>query len=323
MENFNNFTVYGINHNFLTLLEREEFVKLFRPHKKLKELLEENLADDGLLLATCLRNEFYFWKETPELKNHFLGIKGSFVKKGSDALEHLFKVVCGFDSAIPGEEQILAQIKKAYIEKIEKGERPSPLNSIFNKAIALGKKFRFESKINENSVSVEALGIKESEKIFSDISTTNIFIVGAGEIASSLFKILRKKGCKNISVIKRRKSMIEENIDYFTFDNKIELFYKSDIIFSTTSAPHLIFELHEFSKEKLENKNRVIIDFAVPRDVDEKIGELKNQTLVNLDGLNSSANTSYEKRLQICQEYQWLLTLGMEKTLEWFSRRKI
>lgn len=323
MENFNNFSIYGINHNELTLLEREKFVKNFGPHKKLKEILDKNLAHDGLLLATCLRNEFYFWNESPQLKTHFTGINGLFVKRGVEALEHLFKVICGFDSAIPGEEQILAQIKKAYIEKIEKGQRPSPLNTIFNKAIALGKKFRFESKINENSVSVESIGIKESEKFFTDISDKNIFIVGAGEIANSLTKILLKKGCKNISVIKRRKSLIEEPVNYFTFEDKLHLLYSSDIVFSTTSAPHFIFESHELDKNRISEKKRVLIDFAVPRDIDPKIGEISNQTLINLENLNNLANSSFDKRCQICQEYNWLIPLGIEKTLEWFKRREL
>lgn len=323
MEKLEKFTVYGINHKDLSLEEREKFVIDFKPHKKLKELLNNKLAQDGLLLSTCLRNEFYFWEEEEELSKTFENIKGLSILKGLPALNHLFRITCGFESAIPGEEQILSQIKKAYIEKIEKGERPSPLNNIFNKAIALGKKFRTLSKINENSISVESIGIKESEKFFGNIKDKNIFIVGAGEIASSLTKILIKKGCKDISVIKRKNCLIKDKVNLFDFSDKLSLLYKSDIVFSTTSAPHYIFELGELEIEKLIYKRRIFIDFAVPRDIDPKIGHIENQALINLDDLNNILSSSYEKRCLICEEYQWLIDLAIEKTLEWYKRRKI
>ena len=323
MEKLEKFTVYGINHKDLSLEEREKFVIDFKPHKKLKELLNNKLAQDGLLLSTCLRNEFYFWEEEEELSKNFENIKGLSILKGIPALLHLFRITCGFESAIPGEEQILSQIKKAYIEKIEKGERPSPLNNIFNKAIALGKKFRTLSKINENSISVESIGIKESEKFFGNIKDKNIFIVGAGEIASSLTKILIKKGCKDISVIKRKNCLIKDKVNLFDFSDKLSLLYESDIVFSTTSAPHYIFELGELEIEKLINRKRIFIDFAVPRDIDPKIGHIENQVLINLDHLNNISSSSYEKRCLICEEYQWLIDLAIEKTLEWYKRRKI
>ena len=323
MKNLEKFAVYGINHNELDLLERESFVHNFKPHKKLKELLDNNMAIDGLLLSTCLRNEFYFWDEKDQLSESFLGIKGLFIKNGIDALEHLFKVTCGFDSAIPGEEQILAQVKKAYIEKIEKGERPSPINTVFNKAIALGKKFRTISKINENSISVEALGIKEAEKHLQDLKDKNIFIVGAGEIASSLVKILHKKSCKNISVIKRKNCMINETVDFYSFDDKLQLLYEADVIFSTTSAPHYIFEKKDLDLNLLGDKKRVFIDFAVPRDIDPQIGKINGQNLYNLEDLNKLAQNSYAKRQEICREFKPIIDLGIEKTLEWSKRRHI
>lgn len=323
MEKLENFSVYGINHKELDLLDREKFVLDFKPHKKLKELLEGGFAKDGLLLSTCLRNEFYFWDGNEDLNQFFSHIKGLFIKKGIDALEHLFNVTCGFDSAIPGEEQILSQIKKAYIDKIEKNERPSPINTIFNKAIALGKKFRNLSKINENSVSVEALGIKQVEKNIENIKDKNIFIVGAGEIASSLVKILLKKGYKNIFVIKRKNCMIHEKLEFYSFDDKIRLFYDADIIFSTTSAPHYIFEIDELDFHKVSKKNRIYIDFAVPRDIDPLIGTIHGQTLYNLEDLNKLAEDSYKKRHEICLEYRYIIDLGIQKTLEWSRRRKI
>lgn len=319
MKSLDKFVIFGINHDNLDLLKREEFVLEFKPHKKLKELISNNKITDGILLSTCLRNEFYIWEELLPIEDSFSNVEGLFIKRGKDALEHLLEVTCGFQSAIPGEEQILAQVKKAYIDKLEKGERPSPLNTLFNKAIALGKKFRSDSRINENSVSVEALAIKETEKFFNDLRDKNIFIVGAGEIASSLVKILHKKDCKNISVIKRRKSSIDLPVDYFTFDEKFQLWENADIIYSTTSAPHLIFEFDEV--KELQNKKRVLIDFAVPRDIDFKIGNIANQNLINLEELNFLAGKSYEKRIEICNKNREIIELGMDKILEWFHRR--
>lgn len=319
MKALEKFVIFGINHDNLSLLEREAFVVDFKPHKKLREFISEKRVTDGILLSTCLRNEFYIWEELIPIDEFFFNVEGLFIKRGREALEHLLEVTCGFQSAIPGEEQILSQVKKAYMEKLEKGERPSPLNTLFNKAIALGKKFRADSRINENSVSVEALAIKESERLFGDLTDKNIFIVGAGEIASSLVKILNKKNCHNISVIKRKKSNINLEVNYYSFDEKFILWENADIVYSTTSAPHLIFEFDEV--KNLKNRPRILVDFAVPRDIDFRIGELRNHTLLNLEDLNFLAGQSFEKRKEICINNKEIIDLGIEKILEWFHRR--
>ncbi len=320
MEEVKNFIICGVNHNKLSLLEREEFVLTFKPYKKLKRYFETKVIDDALLLSTCLRNEFYFWNAKKEVIEEFRNIKGSFVKEGREALEHLYKVVCGFDSKIPGEEQILSQIKKEYVMKVEKQHTKSPLNTIFNRSISLGKKFRSISKINENSVSTENLGIKSCDMYFESIIDKSILIIGAGEIATATYKILKKRGCKDIKIIKRRKSLIEDEIKYYTFQEKIELFYESDIIFGTTTAPHDIFSSTELDIERVEERRRIMIDFAVPRDFDGKLGDFKGQNLVNLDELNQLASSSYEKRIDICSKYEYLVEETIDKTLEWFRR---
>ncbi len=320
MEEVKNFVVCGINHNELSLLEREEFVLEFKPYKKLKSYFETKVIDDALLLSTCLRNEFYFWNAKEEVINEFSKIKGSFVKQGREALVHLYKVVCGFDSKIPGEEQILSQIKKAYLMKIEEQNTKSPLNTIFNRSISLGKKFRNISKINENSLSIENLGIKSCDMYFDNIIDKSILIIGAGEIATATYKILKKRNCKDIKVIKRRKSLIEDDIKYYSFQEKIDLFYESDIIFGTTTAPHDIYSSGELDIERVEERKRIMIDFAVPRDFDNKLGSFRGQKLVNLDELDELASSSYDKRLDICNEYEFLINETIDKTLEWFRR---
>lgn len=322
MKDLDKFVIYGINHNELDLIHRENFVLEFKPYKKLKLFLEKKHIEDGLLLSTCLRNEFYLWEATKDIDLCFEKVEGIFVKRGLDALEHLYSVTCGFDSKIPGEEQILTQMKKAYLEKMEKVHAKSPLNTIFNKAIALGKRFRNISKINEKSVSVESLGIKEAEKYFDNLQEKKLLIVGTGAIANSVYKILKKKRYTDISVIKRSKTSIEDKIDYHTFDDKIELFYRSDAIFSTTSAPHEIFHSDEFHMGKAAERKRIMLDFAVPRDVDPKLGLPENQKLINLEELNELANTSYDMRCQICEEYQWMIDEAIEKTLMWFKRSR-
>lgn len=322
MNNINNFVIYGISHNELPLLEREEFIKNFRPHKVVKNIISNKETEDVILISTCLRNEFYFWNSL-DIDKHFEGIKGLYKYKGERALQHLYEVACGFDSAIPGEDQILAQVKKAYAQKLEKGERPSPLNSIFNKAIALGKKFRTLSKINSNNISVEAIAVKKAYEVFEDLESRQILVVGAGEIANSIVKILVKKGCKNISIIRRRSNLIKEELNFYEFSEKDRLFYASDAIFATTAAPHLIYEMDEMDKNIIKERKRIMVDLAVPRDIDYRLGELDGQKLINLEELNDISGSSLEERKRLCEEHQDLIDIGIEKTLIWFQRRKV
>ena len=164
-----NLIVIGISHENLSLEEREIFMKT-RPKNMIEKIFLEKKINSYINLSTCLRVEFYLElngnMSIDEIRALFK-VKNMYIKQGLAAVEYLFKVSCGFYSIIKGEDQILAQIKIAYSEALENAHSSKLMNIIFNKTIELGKKFRTESNIAHNALSLEAISLKfKREKYF-------------------------------------------------------------------------------------------------------------------------------------------------------------
>lgn len=298
----------------MDLKERETFIKS-KP-----EFFFENINKNFVLLNTCLRLEFYYEGEIPK---EFLENKNFYHKTGKEAILYLFRVVCGLDSIILGEEQILSQIKKSYVLSLEKLRTNSSLNAIFNNAISLGKRFRFESKINSQSLSLESIAFKFIKAHFPDYLDKNFFILGIGDLSRDLLKIFQKEGIKKLSITNRTFHKIKEieydyDIEAVDFKKKYEKIKESDIIITSTSAPHLIIEKKKLLEHIDDESEKCFIDLAVPRDIEEGISNLKNINLYNLDDLWEVYNENSEKRNKISKEYFYLLNEQFEKIVKWF-----
>ena len=147
-------------------------------------------------LSTCLRVEYYLELDSSysiEMLRKDLNIDGLFFKSGNEGLNYLFRVVCGFESIIKGEDQILSQIKKSYSIAFEKKHVTSNLNVIFNKAIELGKKFRNRSKIAHNALSLEAISLKFIKSRVDNLEDKSILILGLGDLAIDVMELLKKE----------------------------------------------------------------------------------------------------------------------------------
>lgn len=316
------FYALGIDHKKLNMTEREEFLKT-KPEKIIQQLLEDKVIEGYVTLSTCLRVEFYFYGEIPEdlIVKSFQNQRGLFILEDEQALEYLFRVVCGFESVIKGEDQILAQIKKAHTLALD-GKKSNPvLNVIFNKAIEIGKKFRTVSKINHNALSLEAISLKFIKKTITDLRSKKVFILGTGDLSKAILYLLQKEGVEDITITNRsshKAYAIQEThgVDVVRFEDKNESIIASEVIISATSAPHYILKYDEL-KDQLSGK-KVFLDLAVPRDIEEEIGKIEGMSLFNLDDIWNIYEENVSNRDSKLIEYSYLIEEQIKIVKKWF-----
>ncbi|MGL4403168.1 MAG: glutamyl-tRNA reductase [Fusobacteriaceae bacterium] len=323
---FKNFIVVGMSHKELNLEERENFIKM-QPIKKVEQLYSEGKILGYVNLSTCLRVEIYI--HIPKdikiegILEEFKGYK-IFSKNGHEAVNYLFRVACGFESVIKGEDQILAQIKKSHLESMESKVCTSVTNVIFNKAIEIGKKFRHHSKICHNALSLEGISLKFIKSQVESLKNKKILLLGIGDLSESIMKLLLKEECEKITITNRSCHRTEEiqreyPVSSISFHDKIESAVENDIIISATSAPHYIIHEKEFALKMKKNKSYMFLDLAVPRDIEENLNSYSNINLYNLDDVWGVYYKNLENRENLLYEYEYLLVEQIESLNKWFK----
>ena len=325
-----NFYILSFSYKSMTLEERENFVR-----SKYKEILEEYLQK-GLIKGyitteTCLRVEMYLEitekLDIEELRSRF-NAKSTLECRGKEAIKYLFEVICGLDSVIKGEDQVLAQIKKSYLAHLENKKTSSFLNIIFNSAIEVGKKFRAESKITEKNLSLDSISVKFIKNKFGELDGKRIFVIGVGDLSQSILAILHKYDNCNLIMTNRsnRKSIelkkVFNNVETAEFKEKYDVVEKSDIVISATSAPHLILEKDKMGKILSDGKKRFFLDLAVPRDIETSIGEASNTMLYHLDDIWEEYNKNVKKRDKVVDEFYYIIDEQYKETIEKLLKRE-
>ena len=326
---FKHFIVFGITHKNLDLCQRENFIQN-DPTSVVERLFKEKKVVGYVNLSTCLRVEYYLHLDKNYSVADFqkeIGLENIFIKQGHDAVNYLFRVTCGFESVIKGEDQILAQIKKAQLTSMENKISSSNINVIFNKAIELGKKFRNKSKICHNALSLEAISLKFIKNKVSQLKDKKILILGVGDLARDIMELITKEEYKSLTITNRsyHKALEVSNIynaDVISFENKLEEVANSDVIISATSAPHAIIKKDEIISLLDNEKEYVFLDLAVPRDIEEELNELDNINLYNIDDVWGVYYENLENRENLLTKYEYMLGEQMINLKKWFEYKE-
>ena len=219
------------------------------------------------------------------------------------SLHHLFKVACGLDSMVLGETEILGQLKKAYDLAFRHRHTGARLNKAFQRAFHVAKHVRTETNIQRGSVSVASVAVELAEKIFSSLNDREVLVIGAGETSEKTARALLSRGARSIIVANRshdRAVALANKLGgrAVQFDDWAGEFQKIDIAISSTSAPH-----HILDRARLEPLMRLrhhrpllLIDIAVPRDIDPEVNFLENVYLYNIDDLQAIADDYLKQR---------------------------
>ncbi|HKW30782.1 MAG TPA: glutamyl-tRNA reductase [Verrucomicrobiae bacterium] len=219
------------------------------------------------------------------------------------SLEHLFKVACGLDSMVLGETEILGQLKQAYALAHHHGHTGARLNKAFQRAFHVAKHIRTHTDIQRGSVSVASVAVELAEKIFSSLKGCDVLVLGAGDTSEKTARALLSRGAQGIVVASRSLERAQILAKEFggravPFDHWAAEIEKIDIVISSTSAPHHILDRARLEPLLKARKQRplLLIDIAVPRDVNPEVNFLENVYLYNIDDLQAVADDYLKQR---------------------------
>jgi len=250
-----------------------------------------------VLLQTCNRVEAYFDPNFTNLEDLKEDFKDFELIEGDDAIIHLLRLAAGLESMIVGEDQILGQIKRSYHTAKKYGKTTKYLDIVFLKSIHIGQRVRSETKINKGKVSIASAAIELLEKTVG-LNNKNILVIGAGEIGTLVGKVLIEKNIKAIFVANRtyeRAERLAEKLGGMAVhsDKLKEALNFCDVIICATASPHKILDKEILKDVKGE---KIIVDIANPRDVDDNVKELPNVKLYTIDDLKLVSKENLERR---------------------------
>ncbi len=310
--------VIGLSHRSAPVKVREKFAFAETRIPAMLQLLRDSgVAGEGVILSTCNRVELYVFtplepgKAFPALREFLVNCHEHtelltdeiYALSEPHSLEHLFKVACGLDSMVLGETEILGQLKKAYDLALQQRHSGSHLNRAFQKAFNVAKLIRTETNIQRGSVSVGSVAVELAEKIFTTLSGRQVMVIGAGDTSEKTARALLSRGAHSILVSNRSHERALELALTLAgravrFDDWAAEFTAIDIVISSTSAPHYVLDRAKLEPLMKLRKNRplLLIDIAVPRDIDPEVNFLENVYLYNIDDLQAIADDYLNQR---------------------------
>ncbi len=308
----------GINFRSAPLHLRE---KVSFPADRIPSALhrfQEELPDvELLLLSTCNRTEFYAARRQgalneDEVRRVFLNDGAAFdpefeehlyVLRREEAMEHLMIVATSLDSLVVGETEILGQVKQAYQLAREAKTTGRVLNALLQQVFRVAKRVRSETEIARGRVSVGSIAVDLAGKVFDDLGKKTVMNIGAGEIGEQTIKALVEKGVKDSYVVNRSLERGRTIADRYggialPFGRLADFLPRADIVISSTSAPHCVLGAAAVNAAMRLRRGRpmLLVDLAVPRDMEAAVAEISNVYHYNIDDLESIAAENLAKR---------------------------
>ncbi|MDD1792626.1 glutamyl-tRNA reductase [Enterovibrio makurazakiensis] len=333
--------VLGINHKTATVDLREKVS--FSPQQlrdALHQLKEKQVVQSGVIVSTCNRTEIYCELEQPSpgvvvdwLRDfHHLDsdalLSCLYTHHDQAAAQHLMRVASGLDSLVLGEPQILGQVKQAYAESVEFDAINGPLERLFHKTFTVAKRVRTETDIGGNAVSVAFAACSLARQIFESLETSTALLVGAGETIELVAKHLYEHDCKNIIVANRTRERARPFEEAFgakviSLEEIPDYMHKADIVISSTAAPLPIIGkgMVEKALKARRHQPMLLIDIAVPRDIEEEVGDLNDAYLYTVDDLQSIVERNMEQRKAAAVQAEAIVDEESHGFMTWMRSR--
>ncbi len=276
-----------------------------------------------------LRRRDVHLEEVEAALSEFKGIKLDVIKnhceifEEKEAIRHLFQVVCGLKSMVLGEDEILRQIKEAYLFTAEHSILNGEINIIFQGAFHCAKKIKTITKLSTTSVSIGTLTANRAADFMREqkTETNKVLLVGAtGKIGSIVAKNLLDKGIDVIGTKRSYKSKEELKIDsrlkMIEFDKRYEYINKTSVIISATTSPHYTFTYERFSSSINKERQYMMIDLSVPYDIEKKIGTIENVQIYDIDYFKELSTEHNAIKYKEVKKAELLIEEVLEETLK-------
>jgi glutamyl-tRNA reductase len=333
--------VVGVNHESAPVDVRERLA--FTPAKlerALTALRTEPGLEGGVVVSTCNRVEVYAAgaeagatiDRIDGFLHRFHGLQDQLDSEiyrfeEPRSIEHLFRVVSGLDSMVLGETEILGQVKEAYDRALALKAAGKTLNQLFQRAFQVAKKIRSQTGIVRGCVSVGSVAVELAEKIFGDLSQSQVMVIGAGDTSEKTARAMLSRGAQTVLVANRTHERAvalaaELGGRAVRFDDFPQEFAHADIVVSSTAAPHHIVTREKVAAMMPVRRNRplFLIDLAVPRDIEPAVNDLDNVYLYNVDDLQGIADDNMRARQEDLAKCDALVAANVAKFREWLGR---
>ncbi|MGH2969547.1 MAG: glutamyl-tRNA reductase [Solirubrobacteraceae bacterium] len=297
----------GTSHKTAPLAVRERIALLDGGAEALlTELTAHGSVSEAVALSTCNRTELYLVVTDPvEAESFVLGllarraairptelVEGMYSLRNCDAARHLYRVSGGLESMIVGEAEVQGQVKRAYELALSARTTGPMTNKLFRAALATGKRVRTETAISEGRASVASVAVDAARAAIGDLARRHVVIIGAGETAELTAQALHDQGVTTMFVANRRRERAIALARRFggasgSFDALPSELERADIVIASTASPHTLLGAEEIAEVMTARRGRplLLVDLAVPRDIDAQCGELAGVTLLDMDAL--------------------------------------
>jgi glutamyl-tRNA reductase len=337
----NELLVIGASHKTATLSLRERLsLPEGRAASLLGELVRAAEVHEAVAISTCNRTEIYLLAADPvdaeslalSALSRQAGIRPTellgnlYSLRGTAAVHHLFSVAAGLDSMILGENEIQGQVRRAYELALVEGTTGPITNRLFRDALTAGKRARTETGIGRSRVSVSSVAVELAEQVLGDLGSRRVLVIGAGENGEVTARALAERGVHSIFVANRRHDRAIGLAARFggeavRFDDLPELLTKTDIVVSCTASPHQIVGREELALVLEERAGRplLMMDIAVPRDIDPNVRDLPGLTLYDMDDLQHAVARNLSGREAEAVKAGRLIDQEVERFSRWLG----
>ncbi|WJV60272.1 glutamyl-tRNA reductase [Pectobacteriaceae bacterium C111] len=329
----------GINHKTAPVSLRERVA--FSPDtlgQALHSLLQQPLVQGGVLLSTCNRTELYLSVEDRENQREQLinwlceyhkldrdDVQESvYWHENNAAVSHLMRVASGLDSLVLGEPQILGQVKKAFAESQREHSLSGELERLFQKSFTVAKRVRTETDIGSSAVSVAFAACTLARQIFESLAEVNVLLVGAGETIELVARHLREHRVKRMVIANRTRERAqalanEVGAEVITLAELGEqLAYANIVITSTASTLPIIGKgMMERTLKARRNQPMLMVDIAVPRDIEPEVGKLPNIYLYSVDDLQAIIQHNLAQRKAAAVQAESIVQQESSEFMAW------
>ncbi len=323
----------GINHNTASVDLREQLA--FSPEQIESALQDAQKAGltEVAILSTCNRTEIYTqgavdadlvlkWLSGHRSLTSSELAASHYAKQGEQAIQHMMSVAAGLDSLVLGEPQILGQMKACYAHARESGTAGSILHDAFQQVFTIAKRVRSETTIGQNPVSVAYAAVSLAQQIFSDLKQDTALLIGAGETIELVARHLKEAGIRSIIVANRtlpRAAALADEVggQAILLEEISEVMPRADIVISSTASPLPILGKGTVEKALKVRKHRPIfmVDIAVPRDIEEQVGDLADVYLYTVDDLRDVIQENMKARQEAAEQAQTIIQEGVQAYL--------
>lgn len=306
----------------------------------LHALRDQKSVLEATLLSTCNRTELYVVSDqehtgayyTRKFLADWFGVDYERIKNMTelkvqdDAVRHLFNVTAGLDSIVLGETQILGQIRDAFLRAQEEHTTGTIFNKLFKEAITVAKRGHSETDISKNAVSMSYAAVELAKRIFQNVKESKVLVIGAGEMAEESLLNLTSNGIEDLVVINRSIEKAEKLSHKFngradSLANLEKELKSADIVISSTSSTDFVIdkEMMDRVNETRNGSPLILIDIAMPRDIDPAIESCDNVYMYNVDDLQGLVDSNLETREQEAEKIKAMIDGSTAEFEDWLQ----